>query len=139
MICNANDFAVTGATVCGRTFRPAAEDSSYAVYRLDNCACGVTVEKGKSRYYLRITPGVQMPAETRAGFERFQFECDDDELVDLDLDLEDGELVLRRDLRSDAPEDVEDALKPALEWVDRVAYPAIMAFIAQTYRELDEK
>ena len=139
MLITDNDLAVTGATVCGQKFCPEADDSSFAVFGLEHYSCGVTVEKGKARPYLRITPGIQVPKEARAGFERFLFECDDEEMVDFDLDHNDGELVVRRDLRSDSPEDVERALAPTLKWLDEVACPAVMAFIAQTYREADDE
>ena len=93
MLITDNDLAVTGATVCGQKFCPEADDSSFAVFRLEHYSCGVTVEKGKARPYLRITPGIQVPKEARAGFERFLFECDDEEMVDFDLDHNDGALL----------------------------------------------
>lgn len=136
MLYNDNDLAVTGATVCGKTFLPSDEESSYAVFRLSNHSCGVIVEKGKRHPRLRLMPGIQIPREARGGFEPFQFECDDEQMVDLCLDRTDGELTLHRNLCSDDPAEVERVLAPALKWVDEVACPAIMAYIAKTYREL---
>ncbi len=134
MLCNDNELRVTGATVCGQTFRPCGDDESYAVFRLENCSCGVLARAGESKPYLRILPGVQIPPEARAGFERFLFECDDDEMVDLEIDRDDGEVFMRRDLRSLEPDEVERVAGPALAWVDRVAFPAVAAYIADVCR-----
>lgn len=139
MLCTHNDLAVTGATVCGKTFFPIGDDSSCAVFRLGNFSCGAIVEKGKRHPRLRLAPGIQVPREARDGFERFLFECDDDQMVDLDLDDADGELVVRRNLRSDDPAEVERVLAPMLQWIEGVACPAVMAHISQVYRELKDE
>ena len=61
MLCTHNDLAVTGATVCGKTFFPFGDDSSCAVFRLGNFSCGAIVEKGKRHPRLRLAPGIQVP------------------------------------------------------------------------------
>lgn len=137
MLCTNNDIELAGATICGVTFHPCDDDEVYAVFHLNNCCCGATVPMGSTIPYLRLTPGVQIPPAARAGFDRFLFECDDDEMVDLKVDTIDGELVLRRNLNSLDPGEVERVLDPALHWIDNVAFPAVMAYIADVYRDKD--
>jgi len=138
MLRTTTELGLEGTVVCGETLKPFDEDAVYAIYRMSNAVCGLTVEKGSKNPYLRLTPGIQVPKELRDGFERFQFECDDDGMLDLSIDRKDGELVLRRDLRNLQPETIERTLAPALAWVNDVAYPAIMAHIAAYYREHSE-
>jgi hypothetical protein len=84
--------------------------------------------------WMRLAPGVQIPQGARKGFERYQFECDDDAMVDLKVDLKDGEVSLRCDLDDLEPETVARALEPLLAWVDDVAYPAVVAYLERQYR-----
>lgn len=133
MLCNHNDLELDGVVIANGTFRPADEDSVYAIYHLGNTACGVTVEQGQRVPYLRLTPAIQIPREGRGNFERFLFECDDETMVDLNFDANDGEITLRRNLRTTDPAEIERVLVPALRWIDEVAYPAIMAYIAALY------
>jgi hypothetical protein len=128
------DHPCNGATVCGQTFHPADDDCVYAVFDLKNCSCGVAVEKGRMHPWMRLAPGVQIPQGARKGFERYQFECDDDAMVDLKVDLKDGEVSLRCDLDDLEPETVARALEPLLAWVDDVAYPAVVAYLERQYR-----
>lgn len=136
MIVSTTELGLEGARVCGQVLAPCDGDSVYAIYRMKNCSCGLTVEKGSKAPYLRLTPGIQLPRELRASFERFQFECDDESMVDLELDRGDGELTLRRGLRSaDDPAAIEEALAPMLTWVDEVAYPALIEHIRSYYTD----
>lgn len=134
MLCIDNDLNLTGAVICGKTFYPTEEDSVCAVFDLDGCSCGVTVEEGRSNPYLRLTPGIQLPPEARDGFRRFQFEHDDDAMMDLSLDADDGEVTLRHDLENLDVETVADALPPLLDWVERAAYPALAAYVEECVR-----
>lgn len=139
MLCEAskNETGLAGAQVCGHTLYPADGDSVFTVIRMPHVSCGVTVEKGVNKPYLRLAPGIQVPVEGRAGFERFLFECDDDEMVDLKFDAKDGEIVVNRPLAGLSAADVERALTPALAWVDQVVYPEVMGYVAGLYG--DEK
>lgn len=128
--------SLIGAAVCGQTLRPCDDDSAYAVFRMRNVTCGVTVEKGKQHPYLRLTPALQVPRKGRKNFERFLFNCDDDAMIDLRFDERDGEITLRRDLRDPlSPESVEDELAPLLAWIDESMYPQVMAYIASLYAD----
>lgn len=135
MLNNDNDLGLTRAQICGKTFLPADDDNVFAVFDLGSCACGVTVEKGSSNPYLRLTPSVMVPPEARDGFRRFLFEHDDDMMLDLGFDEDDGEVTLRRDLGSLDRAEVEQTLAPLLEWVGKVAYPAIMGYVAEKVAE----
>ena len=125
--------SLIGATVCGQTLRACDDDSAYAVFRMRNVTCGVTVEKGTQRPYLRLTPALQIPRKGRRNFERFLFECDDDALLDLRFDERDGEITLRRDLRNLRPETIEAELAPLLAWIDKDVYPQVMGYVAGLY------
>lgn len=138
MIRTSTELGIEGSVLCGQTLHPFDEDAVYAIYRMPNIACGLTVEKGSKNPYLRLTPGIQIPKELRDGFERFQFECDDDGMLDLTIDRSDGELVLRRDVRNLDIKTLEAALAPTLSWLNDVAHPAIMEYVAAYYRSRGE-
>ena len=71
MIRTTTELGIEGTVLCGQTLWPFDDDAVYAVYRLENLSCGLTVEKGSKSPYLRLTPGIQLPPELRDGFERF--------------------------------------------------------------------
>ncbi len=127
-----NQTKLAGAVIAGATYLPAGDDAVYAIYRLPHLSCGVTVEVG-GQDYLRLTPSVQIPLEAREGFGRFQFECDDERMVDVRLDALDGELTLRIDLDEVSVPCIEAALAPALVWIDEEMYPEIVEYVAGAY------
>lgn len=130
MLCDpSNQIELDGATVCGQTLRAADEDSAYAVYRMPSSACGVTFEQGTRKPYLRLCPAIQIPEAARAGFERFVFECEDDRMVDLKLDEDDGEVTLVRNFAEQTPEAAERALAPLLAWLDGSAMPQVRDYV----------
>lgn len=131
--------SLIGATVCGQTLRPCDDDSAYAVFHMRNVTCGATVEKGSQRPYLRLTPALQVPRKGRRDFERFLFECDDDAMLDLRFDENDGEITLRRDLRNLSVETIEGELAPLLAWIDKGVYPQVMGYIADLYANKSKK
>lgn len=126
---NHNALPCCDARICGHAFKAADEDSCYAVFSLDSCACGVTIEEGSATPWLRLTPAVQLPPCARDGFVRFQFEHADPSLVELTADTVDGELTLRRDLPDLSPAAIEPILQAALTWIDTQAYPAVSGYI----------
>jgi hypothetical protein len=128
------DHPCCDAVIAGQTFHPSDNDAVYAVFVGKNGPCGVTVEPGKLRPWLRLTPGIQLPADACDGFERFTFECEDDSMVDLVVDRDDGEITLRVDLPGLEPEVVEKTLVPQLAWVDEVALPAVRSYLERLYR-----
>lgn len=128
-----NETGLAGAQVCGSALYPADGDSVYAVIRMPNMSCGITVEAGNGKPYLRFTPAIQVPAAGREGFERFQFECDDEEMVDLKFDPKDGEVVLRRPLSGLSVPEVERVLKPTMAWLNAIVYPQVMGYIEGAY------
>lgn len=127
-------LSLEGAVVAGQRLRACDEDSVYAVYRRPNCSCGAVVELGARQPFIRFSPGVQIPPAARAGFERFVFEHDDDDMVDLDIDKKDGEVTLQRPIYTVTAEEAERLIAPTVDWVNDVAYPAIMAYIASVYQ-----
>ena len=128
-----NQTKLAGAVIAGATYLPAGDDAVYAVYRLPHLSCGVTVEVGGGQDYLRLTPSVQIPLEAREGFDRFQFECDDERMVDLRFDSCDGELTLRIDLDEVSAPCIEAALTPTLVWMDEEMYPEIVQYVADAF------
>lgn len=135
MLVNAekNETGLAGKEIAGATWRAADDDSVYAIFRLQHLSCGVTIEKGSHTPYLRFTPSVQIPREARREFERFQFECDDEAMVDLSFDLRDGEVTLRRDIRDYEPQTIERTLMPELTWFDEHFYPLVIDYVASVY------
>ena len=129
MIIHANPTHLAGTAVCGQVLALCDDDSVYAVYELSNCACGVTVETGSARPYLRLTPAVQVPTRMCRGFARAMFEADDETLDDLELDERDGEVTMRVRLESADADELERTLAEALSWVDGVGYPAVMRYV----------
>ena len=76
---------------------------------------------------------MQIPREARRGFERFQFECDDEEMVELSFQPKYGEVVLRRDIRDYEPQTIERTLMPKLAWFDEHFYPLVIDYVASVY------
>ena len=140
MLINAekNETGLVGKEIAGVTWRAADGDSVYAIFRLQHLSCGVTIEKGSQTPYLRFTPSVQIPREARRGFERFQFVCDDEEMIDLSFDPKDGEIVLRRDIRDYDPQTIERALMPELAWFDEHFYPLVIDYVANVYSKKED-
>lgn len=130
-----NQTKLVGATIAGATYLPAGDDAVYAIYRMPHLSCGVTVEVGGGQDYLRLTPSIQIPYEARDGFARFQFECDDEQIVDVRFDACDGELTMRLDIDEVSPECIEATLKPTLAWMDEVMYPEVVDYIARVYAD----
>ncbi len=130
MIVTGNPTTLAGTTVCGQVLALCDDDSVYAIYELANCACGVTVETGSARPYLRLTPAIQIPARMCHGFARAMFDADDEALDDLELDERDGEITMRVRLTSIDADELERELGAALAWVDAVGYPAAMGYVS---------
>lgn len=130
-----NQTKLAGAVIAGATYLPAGDDAVYAIYRMPHLSCGVTVEVGGGQDYLRLTPSIQIPYEARDGFARFQFECDDERIVDLRFDAFDGEITMRLDLDEVSAECIERTLKPALAWIDEEMCPEIVEYIARVYAD----
>ena len=128
-----NKTGLAGAVIEGATFLPAGDEAVYAVFRLNNLSVGVTVESAKACDYLRLTPSIQIPPEGREGFEEWQFECDDDGMVDLSFDARDGEITMRVDLDELSAEAVELPLRMALLWLDEAMYPQVMGYIRSVF------
>ncbi len=129
MIVTGNPTTLAGTTVCGQTLALCDDDSVYGIYELSNCACGVTVETGSSRPYLRLTPAIQVPARMCRGFARAMFDADDETLDDLELDERDGEITMRVRLTSTDADELERELSAALAWVDAVGCPTVMKYV----------
>lgn len=127
---NTNGMPCEGATLCGATLRPADDDSQWGVVHRGTFTCGFTVETGRSNPFLRMTPAVQVPQFCREGFERWQFEHDDESMMDLALDERDGEVVVRRDLKGLEASDVEPVLSELLDWLETTGVPAVKGYIA---------
>lgn len=139
MLCDkSNDIKLEGATVCGQVLRAADEDSAYAIYLLPSCACGVTFEQGRRRPYLRACPAIQIPEAAREGFERFVFESEDERMVDLKLDEDDGEVTVVRAIDEQTVEAAQRELAPLLAWIDEEAMPAMRAYVRQALAKEDE-
>ena len=133
MIISHNGMLLEGAEVLGQTLRAADDDSLWAVWELDNCAVGATVETGRARPFLRLCPSVQIPRRLCRGDElgRFLFYAEDERMARLRVDPDDGEVTLVRDLAGLDRGELEAALVEELGFLDDVACPCLAQWVSE--------
>lgn len=124
-----------GAEVGGQTLVPNDEESLYACYPCRNITVGVSFEPGASMPYLRLLPAIQIPKFARARVKELLYTHEDDRFGDLSIDERDGEVIMRRTMRERTVEASEQELGDCLRFLDKVAYPALLAAIAQAHKE----
>lgn len=120
-----------GAELCGQKLRQVDQDSLGCAFDLGNIGCGVTYETGAPKPYLRLTPAVQVPEDAREAVKELLFTHPDERFADMSLDAEDGELVMRRTIRSGRFEDAGAELEDCLAFLDEVAWPAILECVSE--------
>ena len=123
-----------GAELAGQKLRQVDADSLGCAFDLANLGCGVTYETGAPQPYLRLTPTVQIPEQAREAMKELLFTHPDERFADMSLDADDGELVMRRTIRSGRFEDAGKELDDCLAFLDTVAYDAIVACVADALK-----
>lgn len=127
-------LSLDGAELAGQKLRQVDADSLGCAFDLANLGCGVTYETGAPQPYLRLTPTVQIPEQAREAMKELLFTHPDERFADMSLDADDGELVMRRTIRSGRFEDAAAELDDCLEFLDTVAYDAIVACVADALK-----
>ena len=130
---------LAGSTLAGQTLVPGDDTSLYARYERHNVSIGLSYELGAEQPFLRLTPSIQIPKVARERVRELMYTHEDDRFGDLSVDADDGELVMRRTVRKHDSQAVERELADCLDFLDEVAYPAIISAIGQAYphREAD--
>ena len=139
MIISDNGLELNGATLCGSVLAPADDDSLWAVYDLSNVSTGMTYETGAQVPYLRLTPAIQIPEKARNNFKKFLFTTSDERFADMKMDDNDGELTMRRTVRGTDVATIERELADCLDFLDKVAYPAIIAYVREELANKEEE
>ncbi len=112
----------------GVPFCPNDEDSAFATYERNGRSCAVICEMCDGEPYLKFCPDWQIPAGARSrdAWNRFAFESDDDRMLELHVDFEDGEVRFFHSLGSiDDLDVVARAIDEGVNFVTSI-YPSVV-------------
>lgn len=112
-------------------FVPCAKGESFAVYRRGNLSCGVHLITRDISRSLMFHPSWRPPhgAHGRDAWNRFIFEAEDERMVEMRMDPDDGEIYY---VYSDTPledlDDIERSIERGLDFVFST-YLEILAYV----------
>lgn len=129
-----NGVSVLGHEINGQVFKTLDDTSVYAIYDCDNVSIGVMYEVGSNSPYLEFCPAIQLPPYAREGFKEFIFKAEDDRWVKARFDEEDGEIKFKARIDSDWPDLVTQTVEEWLDFINDVAYPAILRYVTGARR-----
>ena len=129
-----NGISLLGYEINGQVFKTLDETSVYAIYDCDNVSIGVMYETDAPTPFLEFSPAMQIPPYARDDFKEWLFKADGDEWVKSLFDPEDGEIKFKVRIDRDDPALAVEAVETWLDFINDVAYPAIIKYITECRR-----
>ena len=132
-----DDVTIPNATM---PFVQADETSSFTIVETNGRTVGISFDTDPAPH-LRFSPDWQLPegARDKEQWNRFEFDCEDERVMDVHIDFRDGEIkyieLLDKETASD-PDKLIEAVVKNCDWITQL-YPRFVEFTRQQLVDRD--